>query len=197
MLNINTFTSYFVQRLKVFPWLVLPIYLIIYSNTFLPKTTLVIYSFLTIISFRLFDDYSCTSFDQAQGKNRSYQKDLPQLRKWMISLLMSLLIFSFLSIGHTIALATLFTIVLSALLYAILKNNTAIQFISLLKYPLITSAIEYSLTKQVSMWPIYLFATFFFTELLEVFSKDIYKKRAQYIQYISLILLILVKNLRG
>ncbi|MGK0367700.1 MAG: hypothetical protein ACI9QD_000838, partial [Thermoproteota archaeon] len=93
--------------------------------------------------------------------------------------------------------ATLFTIVLSALLYAILKNNTAIQFISLLKYPLITSAIEYSLTKQVSMWPIYLFATFFFTELLEVFSKDIYKKRAQYIQYISLILLILVKNLRG
>lgn len=180
------------ERFKLIPWGLMPIFFLFFIEVPLGVSFLIGYFFfyLALFYFRLTDDLACLELDLAAHKVRDFSENKNYLatdRLWIL-FFACLPLYAFTLSALSIIWFLLFVIV-SEGLYKTIKSPL-IEYISLLKYPVLLSLLAQKRTLSESLWFSLFFLIFVITEFIE---KKYSNSKAQIIQYISLIILLAAK----
>ena len=131
MSGVKVLSAYYVDRFKIFPWLVIPMLM-----SFLIEAQVGALSFYILISllfYRLFDDIMMSSYDQIVKGKRNYHFHLNELKKmlWFPSCLYLLLTYQMFGVDG-LAMSLVF-MVLCLNLYRYFENSK-IQYLSILSF---------------------------------------------------------------
>ena len=189
--------KYFKERFSPFPWAIVPFFILIMSLDDLGKInfSIIFNTFVGIIFFRVFDDLGCFYFDKKNHEKRTYfsKNSFKVLLQFSYVISTIYLFHCYLFAQNLSVMIILILIVISMILYRTLKNNKNIQFVSLLKYPVMMIFIESNTKGEISIWPIVVFIVFFITEYIEIYK--IITIKVNFYKYVPFFVLIGIKLL--
>lgn len=190
---LNALILYRQERFKLIPWGIMPILILAFRGeelTFYFQGFLFLY--FSILYFRLLDDIYSINIDQKNGKKRTYVKKITELKKSRFGILTLSLLFLF---GYTYEITDigiyLLFISLIELLY-LKSTDRFVEYISLVKYPLLVLIGLRQIESEDYLWAFLFFLIFLITEVME---KKFASKKAQSLQFITLIILLISKLL--
>lgn len=166
MLGLGTsLLSYYQERFKPFPWLLLPFVL---SALFLGHFDrafweVSLYLAIALVFFRLFDDLGSRDYDLMTNKSRRYFGRLEELQAAIFLPFGLLLALTFFWMGTGAAAVLSLFILASGMLYLVFSPKKSVLLVSLLKYPFLGAFILEDFTPWIGV----VFALFLFHELVE------------------------------
>ena len=193
MLNLNHFHSYFQERFQIIPWGILSLIIAVFSfgRWEYLSFSLTCLTILSLMSYRLNDDIMCMSIDKAHGKKRNFHNHITSLSKWsVVMMILTMIVGAIFLHLHAFLVLAGFTVI-NSVLYHFLKKSVFIEFISILKYPVIIGVIEYTQKGILSYWSFAFFLVFLLTEIYE--HKSSHKETAQKIQMLGIVMILTVR----
>lgn len=177
MPGLKTIILYLQQRFRPIPWLILPFVYLLFSIEDLGQFNIfkLVYALLFLLSYRLFDDLMCMSYDMKNSESRFYyqeiyKRDLVIFNSFFFLLLIGSIYFTFndavlfLHVGVTFIFFSF---------YRALKEKKWVLLISLLKYPVLIYSLGDGLNSSI-YWALTIFIILLIKELMdEEFIKNI------------------------
>lgn len=163
-LKYKILVSYYKERFKPIPWLIIPIILVIFSVSKIEVSIIINYLYFlnALLFYRLFDDLMMIDFDLKNKGHRSFHENGAELQILVFLPLVVYLAHTFLVYKSQATIYSIAFIILQLFLYSTLRLNQMSQFISILKYfflPLVFISWN-------SPWPYLSFSLFLLHELI-------------------------------
>lgn len=184
--------AYMQERMRFYPWFVLPFVLLLLGQGSAPLSWSLIYPLLMgLLFFRAFDDVFCFSYDRktkgATGYLQGSVKDIYPilLMLWPMFLSSVLIITSSLEMTAFCS----FLILIHIPTYLFLRDKKAIQLVSLIKYPIFLFWIHFETGGGQWLWPLLASAFFITRELWEL----VHKQRSQTAELFIIVGMIVTK----
>ncbi|MCO4793678.1 MAG: hypothetical protein KC493_08205 [Bacteriovoracaceae bacterium] len=168
--SLTSIHLYIKERLKLFPWLLMPFVLFFIGHGPAKyQFTLIISLVFAIVFFRALDDYFCFSYDLIKKKS-DYLNNGPRpiLFLALTSGVIYLLTVNYFYDAKTLLL-NIFLIVISCAFYIKSKRNKLITIVSILKYPVLLYAVGSITNESNFLWIILASVFFLAREILEEF----------------------------
>jgi hypothetical protein len=183
--------SFIKERFTVFPWVLLAAYIPFFTLEKIDVISMV-FTLIALFFFRLFDDLECEQWDKSQAKQYLFHRNIEHLKKVEKVIFISLAIFMWIFFKPWTLFSLVFFIGFCRLLYSHSRDSYFINFISILKYPMIISILEFNFELRLSFWGSSLFLGMILIEYLEV-TKKIKSKHALISQLSFLIAIAFIK----
>jgi hypothetical protein len=182
------------ERLKIIPWLFVPVILFLIgddsNNLFKLNFNMLLIISIGVVFFRVFDDVFCSPYDKLMGKQHDYLLNgvgpMVYIGALLGAIFLFLLTFYY---GLNTSLFGLLFIIVNFGLYQILATKRPVIFISMLKYPYLLLLSSYPEYESQYIWVV--IGTLFFVgrEILE----EIFKIRNAKIEFVIITLIIILK----
>ena len=165
------------ERFSPLPWLILPIVYLLFSIESYEQISIfkLVYALLFLLSFRLFDDLMCISYDMKHSESRFYyqeiyKRDLIIFNTFFFLILLGSIYFTF---NEAVLFLHVGVIFIFFSLYRVLKESKWILLISILKYPILIYSLGDGFNSSL-YWALAIFVILLLKELMdENFIKDI------------------------
>lgn len=183
---------YMKERITFMPWLIIPAILFILGHSSATYNFILLYNLLwAIFFFRVFDDFFCWDYDLI-NKEHNYQQRPRRDLLILVALFGFLFLSSLLLIYPLkILLLNFGCLLISILLYLLLRRSRGILFISLIKYPVFLYMVASITAESNFLWVIIGSSFFILREVIEEF----FHKRNKNIEYILIGLMLGLKLL--
>lgn len=148
---------------------------------------LIIFSYVFILFYRLLDDLMCLNYDKKNKLEQFYfdQKVSSTLFKYLTVLIFIFFIFIFYYLNNTnLVILNLLLVFVSYVLYILFNDSRIINFISLLKYPVLIYTISSNNGQYDLAWPLWIFLVFIINELM---SEGYLKQNIPFIIFLTII----------
>ena len=170
MPGLITIITYLQQRFRPLPWLVLPIVLYIFAIEEVSQISIfkLVYAYLFLLSFRLFDDLMCIPYDMKNKEGRFYYQQIYKRDLVIFSIIffVALVGSTYFTFNDSVLYLHVGFFLISLSLYRFLVMNKGILFISLFKYPLLIYCLSDGLNSGL-IWAGIIFLIFILMELMD------------------------------